>query len=451
MTKIALTDVQLRKLKPTGKREEYSDATTAGLRARMAASGAISFALKARGADGKLQTITLGRYPEMSLKEARAEATRKRLDLKSGVDINGEKRSRRAAAIEASDAPTLLELLREYEVAFGATKKVWAPSGPRTTRTQAGRVVERVFANLLDRPVNTISIEEFARCVNGYQAVKRVGARKTANGQASKARLYLSPVLDWAAGRKTYSKLGSSRVPLLEVVSLENIHDPASNDPKIAGKRDRVLKQEELQAILPFLKYPAPQIGKLSADGKVDFRPVAMRFMLFTASRREEVVEMRWQDFDRTNNVWRKPHVKSTKGGSRSQDLPLSQSAVDILKSLPGWSSTQLNELVFPNSTGTGKLGNWQRFQNALYEATGTEDWHRHDLRRTAATLMHSMKVPASVVEQILAHTDPFKSEHLGGAASNYIKMTSIMNNTRDPQEEALSRLADALTYIESL
>ncbi|RPE66986.1 uncharacterized protein DUF4102 [Pacificibacter maritimus] len=75
MTKTALTDVQLRKLKPTGKREEYSDATTTGLPARMSVSGEISFALKARGVDGKLHTITLGRYPDMSLKQARAEAT----------------------------------------------------------------------------------------------------------------------------------------------------------------------------------------------------------------------------------------------------------------------------------------------------------------------------------------------------------------------------------------
>ncbi|RPE66985.1 phage integrase family protein [Pacificibacter maritimus] len=367
------------------------------------------------------------------------------------MDINGEKRSKRTAVAEASDAPTLFELLGEYAAVFGATKKIWAPAGPRTKRTQAGRVIERVFKALLDRPVSSISVEEFAKCVNGYEAVKRLGAKNTANGQASKARLYLSPVLDWAAGRNTYSKLGSSRLPLLKVVGLENIHDPASNDPQISGKRDRVLKQEELQAILPFLKYPAPQIGKLRVDAKADFRPIAMRFMLFTAARREEVVEMRWRDLDRTNNVWRKPHVKSTKGGARSQDLPLSQSAVDILKVLPGWTSMQPNELVFPNSNGTGKLGNWQRFQNALYEATGTEGWHRHDLRRTAATLMRSIKVPASVIEQVLAHTDPFKSEGLGGAATNYIKLTRIMNNTRDPQEEALSRLAEALIYIETL
>jgi integrase len=72
-------------------------------------------------------------------------------------------------------------------------------------------------------------------------------------------------------------------------------------------------------------------------------------------------------------------------------------------------------------TTVIGPLDNWTRFQNALHSATGTKNWHRHDLRRTAATIMHSMKVPASTIEQILAHVDPFRGENVGASASHYI------------------------------
>ena len=62
---------------------------------------------------------------------------------------------------------------------------------------------------------------------------------------------------------------------------------------------------------------------------------------------------------------------------------------------------------------------------------------------------MLSLKVPASTIEQILAHTDPFKGDNVGGAASHYLQLTRVLQNTRDPQEEALATLAEALVMVE--
>lgn len=450
MPKVTLTDALLRKLKPTGKRFEISDVAAVGLRARVSPTGEISFVLKARGGPAATPiTVTLGRYPDLSLKEAREGATRQRLELRSGRDLNAERRAKRDEARVTSSAPSLRELLREFERAFGTTKKVWGPAGPRTQRTLAGRVIESVFAELLDQDVTTITESALAHALASYNRAKpAVGATK-ANGQASRARAYLSPVLDWAAGRKSYAKIGASRIPRLDVVSLANVHDPAADDPSITRKRTRVLTQDELQALLPLLKHPAPKIGNLKTEGRLDYRPIAMRFILLTAARLDEVCAMRWRDIDRRNSVWNKPRVKSTRGAPRSQSLPLSEAAMKLLRALPGWETADAAAFVFPNSTGKGKLGNWQRFQIAIDAATNTAGWHRHDLRRTAATLMHSLKVPVSTIEHILAHTQPFKAENAGGAASHYLQLTRIMTNSRDPQEEALSILAQALEQIE--
>lgn len=144
--KTALTDVALRKLKATGERIEITDTNTTGLRARASATGEITFILKTRDAASSLKTITLGRFPEMSLKEAREAATQCRLDLKAGKDINGEKRAVRAAGKASSDAPTLKDLLLEYEARFSPTKKSWQPRGPRSTSGAARMVIERVYA-----------------------------------------------------------------------------------------------------------------------------------------------------------------------------------------------------------------------------------------------------------------------------------------------------------------
>lgn len=448
--KSGLSDVALRKLRPTGERYEITDNVAVGLRARVSADGRTTFILKARNAANKLQTITLGSYPDLSLKEAREKASQARLDLKAGRDLNEEKRAvRRSAALTVQDV-SLRDLVAEFETRFASTKKIWRPRGPRSSRSGARQAIERVYAVLLDRAVTSITDEELARAALDYKRVKPVEGKQTANGQASRARGYLGPVLDWAAGRKGYSKIGAARSPQLEVASLATTHDPAADDPTITGKRTRVLTETELRAVLPLLVYPAPKIGKLRLEGDKDYRPIAVRFLLFTAARLEEVCSMRWGHLDRVNRVWHKPSVKSTKGGPRSQDLPLSDAAMSILRGLRRWDSAQANELVFPNGSSTGELDNWTRYQKALNEATGTGGWHRHDLRRTAATIMISLKVPASTIEHILAHADPLKADNVGGAASHYLQLTRVLRNTRDPQEEALATLAEALNLIEN-
>ena len=447
--KPSLSDAALRKLKPTGQRYEITDSVVTGLRARISSGGEVAFILKARNAAGQLKTVTLGCYPQVSLKEAREAANRARLDLKDGRDINGEKRKIRTAAAQPAELVTLRDLVCEFEGRFASSKKTWAPRGPKSERSGARQVIERVYANLLAKDVVEVTDEDFAHAVLSYRRVNPSNGKATANGQASRARGYLGPVLDWAAGRRSYSKIGASRMPRLNVANLATTHDPAAADPTITGKRNRVLTEAELRAVLPLLQYPAPKIGDLKLQPGSDYRPIAMRFLLFTAARLEEVCSMRWGDFDRVNHVWHKPSVKSTKGGPRSQDLPLSEAAVSVLRQLPQWACANSKDLVFPNSTGDGPLGNWTRYQRALCEASRTQGWHRHDLRRTAATIMHSLKVPTSTIEHILAHSDPFRGANVGGAASHYLQLTRVLNETRDPQEEALAILANALELIE--
>lgn len=445
----SLSDAALRSLKPTGERYEVIDKVMAGLVGRVSSSGRVTFVLRARNAAGKMQTITLGTYPDLSLKAARDAANRTKLDIKSGHDPNAEKQAIRQAAAIESDSTSLREVISEYQKRFSPSKSSWRPRGPKSERSGARQAIERVYAPLLDRPITKITEQDFANTVSNYKRVRQSDDRLTANGHASRARAYLGPVLDWTAGRRSFQKLGASRLPKLPVASLAATHDPAADDPTITGKRTRVLTEADLRAVLPLLTFPAPKLGGLRLNPARDFRPIAMRFMLLTAARLDEVCSMTWRDFDRENGVWRKPKVKSTKGGPRGQALPLSQAAQDLLSGLPGWDAKSPNDLVFPNGSGIEPLDNWTRFQRALHRESGTADWHRHDLRRTAATIMHSLKVPVSTIEQILAHVDPLRGEQVGASASHYIQLSRVLTNSRDPQEEALSTLAEALSYIQ--
>ncbi len=61
---------------------------------------------------------------------------------------------------------------------------------------------------------------------------------------------------------------------------------------------------------------------------------------------------------------------------------------------------------------------------------------------------MKELKVSLSVIDRMLAHSDPLRAENVGASASHYLHVTMIMRDTRDPQEQALSTLAEALQFI---
>ena len=303
-----LSDAFLRKLKGSGERYEITDKTSTGLRARVSTAGVATFILKARDASSKMQTITLGTYPEMGLKAAREEAARIRLKLKKGEDPNAVKRARRQVG---EVQPNLGALVVEFEAFRGAGRSVWAVRGPKSTRSEARRCIERVFEKLLERDVTTLTEQDFVEAMKSYKPVRKVDGKTTSNGQVSRARSYLMPALHWAAGRKGFIQSGAGRDFRLEVVDLAHVFDPATDDTSITGDRDRVLMEDELNAVLPFLTYPARKLPRMRIALEQDFRPISLRFLLFTAARREEMVVMKWGDIDMANKVWRKPSVRA--------------------------------------------------------------------------------------------------------------------------------------------
>ncbi|WP_347310692.1 hypothetical protein [Defluviimonas sp. SAOS-178_SWC] len=61
---------------------------------------------------------------------------------------------------------------------------------------------------------------------------------------------------------------------------------------------------------------------------------------------------------------------------------------------------------------------------------------------------MQALKVRSSTIDQILGHTNPLKRENVSGAASHYLRLTRVIKDIRDPQEEALSELAAAIAVL---
>ncbi|MFU8789510.1 MAG: tyrosine-type recombinase/integrase [Methylobacter sp.] len=106
---INFTQDRIRELPaPEKGRVDYYDSGCPKLTCRVSDTGNKSFVVLKKTANGKTQRVTLGRFPDMSVSDARKKAQAALVDLANGIDPAEEKRKQRLKAM------TLQELLDRY-------------------------------------------------------------------------------------------------------------------------------------------------------------------------------------------------------------------------------------------------------------------------------------------------------------------------------------------------
>jgi integrase len=139
---------------------------------------------------------------------------------------------------------------------------------------------------------------------------------------------------------------------------------------------------------------------------------------------------MTWGEIQR--DKWTIPALRSK--SRRDRTIPLASQALSLLREFEAGDAAAL---VFPSARG-GLLSNWDRVTKALHKASGTSAWHRHDLRRTAATMLGDLGYAPHVVSVVLGHA------HLAEGA------TAVYARSRYQREhqEALQALANEIDRI---
>lgn len=135
---------------PTKDRKDYYDTNIKKLICRVSASGNKSFCITKRTANGKLQRVTLGKYPDMSVSEARKKASAALTDLDKGVNPTAAKR------LEKVKRMTLSELMAKYIEQKGLKLSA-------STAADYQKKLGEGFPDWLNKPVNTISREMVAK------------------------------------------------------------------------------------------------------------------------------------------------------------------------------------------------------------------------------------------------------------------------------------------------
>lgn len=364
-----------------GKRIEVTDARCRGLRLAASPHGrdASTWYLVTRAGAG-VQRHKIGDLRDIGLADARktADAWRVRI-IRDGWNPTAERKEKREAAFRNMRAKhgglsTMKALLAEYydRSTVGKAKR---------SAQDARRGIGRVFASLVERPLDGLTWRDFQAAAETYPAPH----------QASAAVRYLRPVLRWCARAISPDKLPPGASERLETVA-RLLKPPAK-----PTMRDRALTDDELKALLPLLW----------TSTREQYRVIL--FALLTGTRKNEAAGARWGEVNLERAEWTIPSARMK--GKRAHLVPLSREAVDLLHRLRSDEAEPDPEtLVFPTRYGNA-ASNWNEAVEDLQDASGTTAWSIHDTRRTLATWLARRGVQPHIREACLGHVVGTKLE----------------------------------------
>jgi integrase len=324
--------------------------------------------------NGRARAMGLGALADVSLADARGQATKCRRQLQDGIDpIEARKAQKAAAKLEAAKAMTFRQA---GEVCIAARKAGWknAKHTDQWTNTLEAYAYP-VLGGLPVQQVDTGSV---------MKVLEPIWAHKPET--ASRVRGRIETILDWATARGHCQGENPARWK----GHLENL----------LPKRTKIRKVKHYPA-LPYQEVPAFMADLRTREGVA---AKALEFTILTAARTSEVTGARPGELDQDVTTWTVPEgrIKGEKEHRVPLSAPASAIATEILK-LGG-------EFLFPGGKAKKPLSN--NAMLALLERMGRDDITVHGFRSTFRDwAAEQTAFPNEVAEMALAHVVEDKVE----------------------------------------
>lgn len=266
-------------------------------------------------AAGKRQTKPLGRYPDLSLADARERfASSVRSVLVEGKNPH--------AAVAKSDGATIEKLFREYVDAMKADGKTSWSDVERSLLTGKYAAAAHLGRNRLAGRIEPEDVSEFLATM--YQRGKRTGADRT--------RAHLSAAFNWGIKAAFDYRVEQRRDWGIKF----NPVTPVRRDKDATKQRNRVLSKTELKALW----------HGLDNGGFEPQTRIAIRLLICCGQRVRET--LRLEPTDLVDGVaWEMPKEK-TKCKLRQHYIPLPDLAAAILEDFQGFTikDTSINRAL---------------------------------------------------------------------------------------------------------
>ena len=358
----ALSAKQVEAAKP--KERPYKLADGGGLHLLVQPSGAKLWRYKFRvhGVEGQ---HAIGVYPTVSLSAARERHSQARSLIAAGLNPNHVRKQAKLEALQTYQRNTM--------GTFSAVVNSWRELSdpylrPASVRQREREVNNDLLPTLQDRQVESITRLELSALLEKV--------KKRAPETARNLRTHLSAIFEHAISKG---------------LIVANPTPPRS----LMGKR--------MQVSHPAM--PVEQIGdflrSLDASKIEPGTRVAMLLVLLCASRKEEIIGARWEEFDLDKAEWIIPAARMK--GKREHLVPLSHQAVALLRELRAITQTE-RKFLFPNRRAPNRpMAN--RSLNAVLDRLGFNDNATvHGFRSVFSTRYNELGVNPDVIERCLAH-----------------------------------------------
>ncbi|WP_395391521.1 integrase arm-type DNA-binding domain-containing protein [Novosphingobium sp. BL-8A] len=358
----------------------YKMSDASGLYLYVTPTGTKSWRLKYRW-QGREKLLVIGRFPEISLAQARAHREEAKAKIRQGVDPS-----------------SISEKLETFEQVARAwyrhNENSWSPAHAADVLASLQR---DIFPAIGARPIASIEPPELLEVL---RLVEDRGRIETARRQ----RQRLSAIFGYGIARGLTDK-----DPALHVGRAMSTARPVRPQPALTSA-------DECRELL----------GAADREPGRAATRLASRFLALTAVRLEAVRGMRWdeiEDLDGAEPLWRVPPARMKLKRSKKDDprfahaVPLSRQAVAVLREAArefGYDAQrpQADDLVFPGRDRSRPIG--ESAIGALYERAGFAGRHvPHGWRSSFSTILNETLGPdaASDIDRALAHSPKDKVE----------------------------------------
>lgn len=185
---------------PTGKRDTYLDTKMPGLQVRVTETGAKTFSVYRRIKGGSPERVTLGKFPAMTVEQARKQAGVINVAIADGANPAEAKRAHRGEL-------TFSDLFKEYGERHGSKKRSWSTD-------------QSLYANhlqsLAPRKLSAVTKDVISRILSDLDKAGKAGA--TVNNVRALISSMFSRAIEWGhatgnpvSGIKTRAKVKRDR------------------------------------------------------------------------------------------------------------------------------------------------------------------------------------------------------------------------------------------------
>jgi len=355
--------------------------------------------------NGKFKTLSIGVYPEVSLKEARQYHEAAHSNVSKGIDPSVQKQIQKITRHKLGEA-TFEAIAREWYEEF---KDTWVD-------THGKRLISRlendVFPWLGSRLIHEIEPPEV------LDVMRRVQARGALES-AHRVRQVVGQVFRYAVatGRATRDQTGDLRGAI-----------PSHRKKHFAAIKDA----DELADLLKAIDHYK---GTFIVRCALKISPLVML-------RPGELRQAEWSEIDLETATWTIPvkrmkALKATKEENETNHVvPLSRQAVEVFKEI--YPLTGKWDFVFPGARSRKRPLSDNAIRTALRTMGFTnQQMTVHGFRATASTMLNEMGFNPDAIEAQLAHKD-----------SNEIRAAYNRAQYLDERREMLQKWADYLDEL---